>query len=104
MLPSHFGQRMVGLIFLLVGVGLTGWTWYTALAEGYFYRKIAAISPIFAILGAAALLFPLDEDGLWGEFSLARPERFAHYPMSWKILTVVAIVAGLGNWLVLEQA
>jgi len=103
MIPSHLGQRVVGVIFLLVGAGLTGWTWFTALNEGYFYGKIAVISPAFAVLGAAALFFPLDVERQRGEFSLSHPERFAHYPTSWKILTVVAILAGLGNGLVLEQ-
>ena len=103
MLNSNLGQRMVGLISLLVGTGFTAWSWYTAVGEGFYYHKAAMIFPVFAVLGAAAMFFPLDAQGLQGELSIARPARFLQYPTSWKILTAVAIIAGLANWFALSQ-
>ena len=103
MTVSHLGQRTIGLIFLLVGAGGTAWSWYTATTKGYYYRKAALIFPVFAILGMAAIFFPLDEQGQEGELSLARPVRFLKYPTSWKVLTIVALIAGFANWFALSQ-
>jgi hypothetical protein len=100
---SHSGQRTVGLLSLAVGVGGAAWSWYTATAQGYYYIKAALIFPVFAILGMAAIFFPLDEHGQEGELSLARPERFLKYPTSWKVLTIVALTAGFANWFLLSQ-
>ena len=39
MIESKLGQRLLGLFMLVLGGGLTIWVWYTALTEGYYYRK-----------------------------------------------------------------
>jgi hypothetical protein len=32
-----------------------------------------------------------------------KPTKWAHYPPAWKVLFVVAVLAGVGNWLALSQ-
>lgn len=45
MITSKPGQRLVGLFLFLLGGGLTGWSWHTALTEGYYYEYAVAIFP-----------------------------------------------------------
>ncbi len=51
MIQSKLGQRFGGLFLLLLGGGFTIWSWYTALTEGYYYRKAVAFFPAFAVVG-----------------------------------------------------
>jgi hypothetical protein len=98
MIKSKGGQRVAGLFFLALGGGITAWLWYTALNEGYYYVKAAALFPAFAVLGLFMMLFPLDFDRLYAEHGVDKPDKLAHYPLSWKLGLVVAILAGLANW------
>ena len=72
--------------------------WYTAINEGYYYVKAAAIFPAFALLGLGMILFPMDMDRLKAEHGVDKPTSLAHYPLSAKLIIVLALVAGLGNW------
>lgn len=103
MIESKIGQRVVGLFLLLVGGGLTAWSWYTAVNDGNYYRKAAALLPVVAVAGLGMLLFPIDMERLRAEHGVDRPQKLAHYPRAWKVLFVVAILAGLGNWLAISQ-
>jgi hypothetical protein len=116
MVTSKLGQRLVGLLILLVAGGFTAWIWHTALTEGTYYRKAAALFPAFAVIGLGMLLFPTDVDrlreviglGLW--LSRLRAERGVEKVMSlnqippvWWGVLVAAVAAGLGNWYALSQ-
>jgi hypothetical protein len=102
-IKSKIGQRLVGLFVLVLGGGFTAWSWYTALTEGYYYRKAVALFPVLAIAGLGLLLFPIDGDRLRAEHGVETPQSLAHYPLAWKVLFVVALAAGLGNWLALSR-
>jgi hypothetical protein len=103
MLQSKIGQRLLGLLLLVLGGGFTVWSWYTALTEGYYYRKAVALFPAFAVLGLGMILFPIDIERLRAEHGVDKPEKFAHYPPAWKVTVFVAVLAGLGNWLAISQ-
>lgn len=103
MIESKIAQRLVGLFLLVLSGGFTAWTWYTALNEGYFDAKAAGIGPIVAVAGLALLLFPMDMAKFCAEHGVDKPTTWAHYPLAWKALFVVAVLAGVGNWLVLSQ-
>jgi len=102
-IESQFGQRLIGLLVLILGGGFTAWSWYTALTEGYYYRKAVALFPVFAVVGLGLLLFPIDVKRLQAEHGVRRPQSLAHYPLAWKVLFFVALAAGLGNWLAISQ-
>jgi hypothetical protein len=103
MIESKIGQRLLGLALLALGSGFTAWSWYTALNEGYYHRKAVALYPVFAVAGLGLLLFPLDMERLRAEHGVEKPQKLAHYPLVWKVLVVVALLAGLGNWLAISQ-
>lgn len=103
MIESKIGQRLVGLLSLALGGGFTAWSWYTALHEGYYYRKAVVFFPFFAVLGLGMLLFPIDMDRLRAEHGVDKPQKLAHYPLAWKVLFVVGLAASLGNWLAISQ-
>ncbi len=103
MIESKIGQRLVGLFLLAVGLGFTAWSWHTALNEGHYYSKAVALFPVFAVTGLGLLLFPIDVNRLRAEHGVDKPQSFAHYPLAWKVLFVVALAAGLGNWLAIAQ-
>jgi hypothetical protein len=97
-MQSHWVQRAGGLFLFLLGSGITVWAWHIALTEGYYYRKVMALPPAFAVLGLGMLFFPIDAEQLRAEHGVDRPQKFAHYPPEWKVLFFVAVAAGLGNW------
>jgi hypothetical protein len=102
-IESKSGQRLAGVVFLAGGVGFTIWSWHDALTEGYYYPRMAAFFPAFAVVGLGMVLFLIDRDCLRAEHGVDRPRSLAHYPLEWKILFVVALAAGLGNWYLLAQ-
>ena len=103
MIESKTGQRIAGVVLLIISGGATGGIWYTALTEGYYYPKLAALAPALAVLSLALLLFPLDMEEFRAEHGVDRPQKLAHYPTEWKLMFVLALAAGLGNWLALSQ-
>jgi hypothetical protein len=103
MIESKIGQRLAGLFLFLLGGGFTGWSWYTALNEGDYYERAVAFFPVFAVFGLALLVFPIDMARVRAEHGVDRPQKFAHYPLTWKVLAVVAVAAGLGNWWAISQ-
>jgi hypothetical protein len=103
MIESKIGQRLVGLVLLLLGGGFTTWSWHTAITEGHYSREEAAFFPLFALVGLGLLLFPIDMQRLRAEHGVDRPQKFAHYPLVWKVLCVAALIAALGNWLVISR-
>lgn len=103
MIQSKTGQRVVGLLFLLVSGGFTVYSWYTVIHEGYYHRAAAVLFPTMAVAGLGLLFFPIDYDRLRREHGVEELKKFAHYPPEWKILFFVALAAGLGNWMAISQ-
>lgn len=102
MIESKFGQRLAGVLFLTLGGVFTAWIWHMALDGEPYNVMAAALFPAFAVGGLTMLLFPLDFARLRAEHGVDKPQKLAHYPPVWKALFVLALVAGLGNWLALS--
>jgi hypothetical protein len=102
MIRSKLGQRLFGLLLLALGGALTVWNWYTVLTLGYYYMYAAAIGPVFAVLGLGMALFPIDVEQQLATYGSEKPRGWNEYPASWKVALVVAVAAGLGNWLLLH--
>ncbi len=100
---SQIGQRLAGLVILVVCGWFTVQSWYTARNEGYYYRKAVAFLPAFAVLGLGMLLFPIDRERLRAEHGTDKPLTIADYPLSWKILAGVAVAAGVANWVAIAH-
>jgi hypothetical protein len=95
-------QRLGGLFIALIGAGGVAWSWYTALHRGYFYSKAGFLFPAFCVLGLGLIFAPG-----YKEERIARGEDISGLsgtqlltPRWWAIL-VVALLAGLGNYLLL---
>jgi hypothetical protein len=102
-IESKIGQRLMGLVLFLLGSAGTAWMWYTALTEGYYYRNAAALLPVCAVFGLGLLLAPFDVEKLRAEHGVDKPQKWAHYPPVWKLIGVLALLAGLGNWFAIAQ-
>jgi ABC-type Fe3+-siderophore transport system permease subunit len=96
-------QRLGGLFLMLLGGGFSAWGWYTAINEGYYYRKANMLFPAVFILGFGLLMFPG-----YKEERIARGEDISGLsgiklltPRWWAIL-IVALIAGFGNYLILS--
>jgi hypothetical protein len=101
---SRRKQQLGGLLIALLGAGFTGWTWYTALYQGYFYRKASMVFPAFFVLGLGMILFPG-----YKEERIGRGEDISHMkgrelitPRWWAILIIAFVAAGM-NYLLLSH-
>jgi hypothetical protein len=94
---SKTGQRLTGLFVLVLSGGFTAWSWYTALHDGHHRPKTAAVFSFMAVAGLATLLFPIDRERLRAEHGVDSPQTWAHCPLAWKVMLVVALLAGFGN-------
>ena len=103
MIESKTGQRLMGLLLIVGGAGFTGWMWNTALNEGRYNPFAFAIVPLIAVAGLGMLLFPMDVARLRAEHGVDKPQKLAHYPPAWKATFVVALLAGVGNWLAVSR-
>lgn len=100
-MASPLLQRVFGLFMLLVGVGMTARSWYTALTEGYFVRGAAALGPAFAILGLAMVAFPIDKQKLLEKYGVEKPQNLSQFPLVHKVMLVLAIILGIGHFFLL---
>jgi len=98
MITSKLGQQVVGLVLLIMGGGVTVWSWNAALTRGSYSREAVALSPGCAVLGLGLLIFPIDIEKFRAEHGVDRPRQFSDLPAAWKILVFLAIAAGLANW------
>jgi hypothetical protein len=96
-------QQLGGLVIALIGAGFTGWSWYTALHEGYFYRKASMMFPAFFFLGMGLLLFPgyREERVARGE-DISRMQGWRLITLRWWAILVLALVAAGLNYLLLS--
>ncbi len=80
MMP-RWKQQLGGVLIALLGGGFTAWSWYTALNEGYFYRKASMLFPAFFILGVGSIIFPG-----YKEERIARGEDISEMK-GWELIT-----------------
>jgi hypothetical protein len=80
---------IIGAVFALAGLGLTGYVWYAASAEGHIYADLAYPGPFLLIVGAWRIL----------------ASGMAAAPSALRIVAVlIGIGAGYGNVQVLKAA
>jgi hypothetical protein len=101
-MPSRRVQRCGGAFFIVLGPLLTTCYWQAARRGDELGGEGSAVFPVAAVMGIALLLFPIDKEELLAKHGVNRPQGFRHYPLSWKVLSVIAIAAGILNFLALE--
>ena len=104
MFESKVGQRIGGLILLVLGSGASAWTWHSALSGESFYPKLGGLGTAVAFLGLCMILFPMDIEQLRIEHGVHKPNKlkFEHYPLAWKVITVIAVAAAVIDFIALE--
>jgi hypothetical protein len=102
-IESKAGQRLFALLLLGCGGFGTYWIWREALqgngarpGYGYFFAAIV-------VLGLNCLLFPLDFELQRWKYNRSRPRTWAELPATMKCACVVAVLVGLGNYLLLAM-
>ena len=97
-------QRLGGLCIAMLGVGFTGWSWYTTFYRGYFYFKASMLFPAFSVLGLGIIIFPG-----YREERIARGEDISRIH-GWKLITprwwsilIIALLAGGANYVLLSS-
>ncbi|MBX9681272.1 MAG: hypothetical protein K2X38_21150 [Gemmataceae bacterium] len=103
MLPSKLVQRLGGCLLFLAGLAVTAWTWHSALIQERFSTRLGGLGPVVAIGGLSLMLMPMDIDWLRRTHGVHKPYRFAHYPPAWKAVMVLALIAGIANYLALTR-
>ncbi|OFY65013.1 MAG: hypothetical protein A2V64_06235 [Bacteroidetes bacterium RBG_13_43_22] len=103
-IPSWI-QRLGGLFFMLLGGGFWVWGWYTAIYKGYYYLKTSMLFPAVFILGLGLLMFPgykKEEERIAGSEDISVLSRIKLLPPRWRVILVVALIAGFGNYLIMS--
>jgi hypothetical protein len=105
MFESKVGQRIGGLIVLVLGAGAAAWTWHSALSGETYYPKIGAFGTALLVPGLGMILCPMDIEQLRIEHGVHKPAKlqFRHYPLIWKAITVIAACAGVIGFIALES-
>ena len=97
MIKSKLGRRLGGLFIFILGIFFTAWIWRIALNKGYFYSFTAMVFPAFSVGGLGMFLFPFDEAQLKRKYGVDKL-KLSHYPTIWKVIFVIAIIAGVMNY------
>ena len=91
-------QKLGGFVVFLVGGGLTAWTWWTALVDGYYSVKGSLLGPALFVLGFGMMVFPA-----YREDWMARGEEISGLS-GWRLITprwwaliVIGLFAGGAN-------
>ena len=97
-------QQVGGLFMALLGAGFTGWSWYTALYEGYFYRKASMLFPAFFVVGLGIIIFPgYKEERIAPGEDISRLQGWKLITPRWWAILVIALVVGGANYLLLSS-
>jgi hypothetical protein len=97
-------QQLVGLFIAVLGAGFTGWTWYTALHEGYFNRKASMLFPAFLVLGLGMIVFPgYREERIARGEDISRMKGWKLITIRWWAILIIAFVAAGVNYLLLSS-
>jgi hypothetical protein len=100
---SRSKQKLGGVIIAAIGLIFTAWGWYTALYKGYYYPKASMIMAAFFIIGISLIIFPgYREERLARGEDISKLQGWSLITMRWKIILVVALIAGGVNWLALS--
>jgi hypothetical protein len=103
MMP-RWKQQFGGLLIALLGAGFTGWSWYTAFYEGYFYRKASMIFPAFFVLGLGIILFPgYKEERITQGEDISQIRGWKLITPRWWAIIVLALVAAGANYILLSS-
>ena len=84
-------------------MGGTGWSWHTALSEGYFYSETDFMMPFAIVLGLALIAIPG-----YKEERIARGEDISGLSgpglitPRWWVVGAIATAAGFCNLMLLE--
>jgi hypothetical protein len=95
-------QRLGGALIALLSGGFGAWTWYTALARGYYYPKAAMIFPAFLVIGLALLAIPgYREERIARGEDVSRLQGMQLITPRWWAVLALALAAGFGDWALL---
>ena len=97
-------QQIGGLMMLLIGAGFTGWSWYTALCQGYFYPKASMLFPAVFVLGLGIVIFPgYKEERMARGEDISRLQGWRLITRRWWAILIVALLVGGANFLLLSS-
>jgi len=100
---SRKKQQLGGLFIALAGAGFTGWMWYIALNNGYFYRKASFIFPAFLIIGLALIIVPgYKEERIARGEDISRLQGARLITPRWWAILFASLAAGGLNYLLLS--
>jgi hypothetical protein len=103
MIAGKNAQRILGVLMVAVSAYMTWQQWHTALTEGYFYDKAAAIFPAFSFIGIGLVLFPIDPRVLQEKYGAEKITSWQQLPGIWKFVVVLAIALGAANYFLLRS-
>lgn len=96
---SNTQQRIIGAVLLLLSAAAMGWLWYQVVKQAQYYSTLAAVVPIFLVIGLGLLIF-----GGYREERLGRGENISKLSSvqmitpRWWVVLALSIVAGLANF------
>ena len=97
-------QQVGGLFMALLGAGFTGWSWYTALYQGYFYPKASMLFPAVFVLGLGIIAFPgYKEERIARGEDISRLQGWRLITPRWWAILIVALLAGAANYFLLSS-
>ena len=88
----YIKQRILAVLLILGSIGMIYYGWYSLRAEGVYYLKMAAFSPLLGVGGFFLLLFP----SMGGKPNTTK-ERVIVFAVF-----AIGIVAGLINWFLMD--
>lgn len=91
--PDVWTQRIGGLVFFVLGLGWTLYSWYRTALHGYYHSFEIAFPPI-AMIGLAFMLFPRDH---------SVGTNFWDVPLPYRVFLGVGLAAMLADWYLLES-
>jgi membrane protein YdbS with pleckstrin-like domain len=100
---SNTQQRIIGAVLVLLSTAAMGWLWYQVVKQAQYYSTLAAVVPIFLVIGLGQLVF-----GGYREERVARGEdvsKLSSVEMitpRWWVVLALAIIAGLANFYLLS--
>jgi ABC-type Fe3+-siderophore transport system permease subunit len=102
-MAPRWKQRLGGLFMTLLGAAGTLWVWNTALSDGTLYDKASMVFPAFCVVGLGLMLFPgYREERLARDEDISRMQGWRLLTPRWWAIVIVAVLTGLGNYLLLS--
>jgi hypothetical protein len=93
--------RLGGVFLVAIGAWLLVSEWRSALTDGIYHPKASAIAPFSIVLGAMLLIYPITKQEIREKYG-SDQLRWAHMNGPQKVLTVLAFVLALCNWLLIS--